>query len=101
MVSMMKNEPTTQELVNLVEFLSQRLQKLDQFEPLCLSNREKEVIAFCDQNRNYTEILNLASLRNEIVSKIENFITESNLTDEEVYDVIAKIVETVNELGPI
>jgi hypothetical protein len=48
-----------------------------------------------------TEILNLVSLRNEIVSKIENFITESNLTDEEVYDVIAEIVETVNQLGPI
>ena len=55
MIPMMKNEPTTQELINLVEFLSQRLQKLDQFEPLCLSNREKEVIAFCDKNRNYTE----------------------------------------------
>ena len=55
MIPMMKNEPTFQELVNLVEFLSQRLQKLDQFEPLCLSNREKEVIAFCDQNRNYAE----------------------------------------------
>jgi len=51
----MKNEPTFQELVNLVEFLSQRLDKLDQFKPLCLSNREKEVIDFCEKNRNYTE----------------------------------------------
>jgi len=48
-----------------------------------------------------TEILNLVSLRNEIVSMVENYITESNLTDEEVYNVIAEIVETVNGLGPI
>ena len=52
---MMKNEPTFQELVNLVEFLSQRLQKIDQFEPLCLSVNEKNTIDFCVKNRNYTE----------------------------------------------
>ena len=48
-----------------------------------------------------TEILNLVSLRNEIVSKIENFIAESNLTDEEVYNVIAEITEKINELAPV
>ena len=58
---MMKNEPTFQELVNLVEFLSHRIDMLDKTQDLMiktqlmLSNREKEVIAFCDQNRNYTE----------------------------------------------
>ena len=57
----MKNEPTFQELVNLVEFLSHRIDMLDKTQDLMiktqlmLSNREKEVIAFCDQNRNYTE----------------------------------------------
>jgi uncharacterized protein YpbB len=51
----MKNEPTFQELVNLVQFLSQRLQKLDQFEPLCLNNTEKSAIDFCVKNRNYSE----------------------------------------------
>lgn len=61
MGSMMKNEPTFQELVNLVEFLSHRIDMLDKTQDLMiktqlmLSNREKEVIAFCDQNRNYTE----------------------------------------------
>lgn len=57
----MKNEPTFQELVNLVEFLSHRIDMLDKTQDLMiktqlmLSNREKEVIAFCDRNRNYTE----------------------------------------------
>jgi hypothetical protein len=61
MIPMMKNEPTFQELVNLVEFLSHRIDMLDKTQDLMiktqlmLSNREKEVIAFCDQNRNYTE----------------------------------------------
>jgi hypothetical protein len=49
----MKNEPTYQDLVNLVQFLSQRLQKLDQFEPLCLNVAEKNAIDFCIENRNY------------------------------------------------
>ena len=59
MGSMMKNKPTTQELVNLVEFLSHRIDMLDKTQDLMikshmmLSNREKEVIAFCDKNRNY------------------------------------------------
>ena len=52
---MMKNEPTFQELVNLVQFLSQRLQKLDQFEPLCLNVDEKNAIDFCVKNVNYSE----------------------------------------------
>ena len=49
MVSMMKNEPTFQELVNLVEFLSHRIDMLDKTQDLMiksnmmLSNREKEV----------------------------------------------------------
>ena len=61
MIPMMKNEPTFQELVNLVEFLSHRIDMLDKTQDLMikshlmLSNREKEVIAFCDKNRNYTE----------------------------------------------
>ena len=55
MGSMMKNEPTFQELVNLVQFLSQRLQKLDQFEPLCLNVDEKNAIDFCVKNVNYSE----------------------------------------------
>ena len=55
----MKNEPTFQELVNLVEFLSHRIDMLDKTQDLMikshlmLSNREKEVIAFCDKNRDY------------------------------------------------
>ena len=55
----MKNEPTTQELVNLVEFLSHRIDMLDKTQDLMikshmmLSNREKEVIDFCEKNRNY------------------------------------------------
>jgi len=53
MGSMMKNEPTFQELVNLVEFLSHRLNRIEQLEPLCLNEREKELIAFCAVNRNY------------------------------------------------
>ena len=52
---MMRNEPTFQELVNLVQFLSQRLQKLDQFEPLCLNVAEKNAIDFCAKNVNYSE----------------------------------------------
>ncbi len=58
-----ENKPTTQELVNLVEFLSHRIDMLDKTQDLMikshmmLSNREKEVIAFCDKNRNYTESL--------------------------------------------
>ena len=55
MGSMMNEKPTFQELVNLVQFLSQRLQKLDQFEPLCLNAAEKSVIDFCVKNRNYSE----------------------------------------------
>ena len=59
MSPMMKNEPTFQELVNLVEFLSHRIDMLDKTQDLMikshmmLSNREKEVIAFCDKNRDY------------------------------------------------
>ena len=49
----MNEKPTFQELINLVQFLSQRLQKLDQFEPLCLNVEEKNVIDFCVKNRNY------------------------------------------------
>ena len=52
---MMNEKPTYQELINLVQFLSQRLQKLDQFEPLCLNNTEKNAISFCIENRNYSE----------------------------------------------
>jgi hypothetical protein len=48
-----------------------------------------------------TEILNLVSLRNEIVSKIENFIAESNLNEVEVSDVLAEITEKINELAPV
>ena len=48
-----------------------------------------------------TEILNLVSLRNEIVSKIENFIAESNLSEDEVSDVLAEIVEKINEVAPV
>ena len=48
-----------------------------------------------------TEISNLVSLRNEIVSKIENFITESNLTDDEVSDMLSDIVSDINELNPV
>ena len=54
--SLMKNEPTYQELVNLVEFLSHRLQTLDQFERLDLNERENELIAFCADNRNYGDL---------------------------------------------
>ena len=49
----MKNEPTFQELVNLVQFLSYRLEKLDQLEPLCLNVDEKNAIDYCIKNRNY------------------------------------------------
>jgi hypothetical protein len=49
----MNERPTYQELVNLVQFLSRRLQKLDQLEPLCLNNTEKSAISFCVKNRNY------------------------------------------------
>jgi hypothetical protein len=55
MGSMMNEKPTFQELINLVQFLSQRLQKLDQFEPLCLNVAEKSAIDFCVKNRNYSE----------------------------------------------
>ena len=48
-----------------------------------------------------TEILNLVSLRNEIVSKIENFIAESNLNEVEVSDALAEITEKINELAPV
>ena len=48
-----------------------------------------------------TEILNLVSLRNEIVSKIENFIAESNLSEDEVSNVLAEITEKINELAPV
>ena len=48
-----------------------------------------------------TEILNLVSLRNEIVSKIENFIAESNLNEVEVSDALAEITEKINELTPV
>jgi len=55
MGSMMNEKPTYQELVNLVQFLSYRLEKLDQFEPLCLNVAEKSAIDFCVKNRNYSE----------------------------------------------
>ena len=55
MDSMINEKPTYQDLVNLVQFLSSRLQKLDQFEPLCLNVDEKSAIAFCEKNRNYSE----------------------------------------------
>jgi len=49
----MNEKPTYQELVNLVQFLSYRLEKLDQLEPLCLNVAEKSVIDYCIKNRNY------------------------------------------------
>jgi len=53
MGSMMNEKPTFQELVNLVQFLSYRLEKLDQLEPLCLNVAEKNAIDYCIKNRNY------------------------------------------------
>lgn len=51
-------------------------------------------------NMTTKEILDLVALRNEIVSKIENFIDESDLSEDEVSDVLAEITEKINELGP-
>ena len=47
------------------------------------------------------EILNLASLRNVIVTMIENYIAESNLSDDEIHDVISEITEKINEIAPV
>jgi predicted XRE-type DNA-binding protein len=47
------------------------------------------------------EILNLVALRNSIVAQIETFIEESNLSEEEVYNVISEITEKVNEIAPV
>jgi predicted XRE-type DNA-binding protein len=47
------------------------------------------------------EILNLVALRNSIVAQIESFIEESNLSEEEVYNVISEITEKVNEIAPV
>jgi len=46
------------------------------------------------------EILNLVALRNSIVTQIESFIEESNLSEDEVYNVISEITEKVNEIAP-
>jgi predicted XRE-type DNA-binding protein len=46
------------------------------------------------------EILNLVALRNSIVAQIESFIEESNLSEDEVYNVISEITEKVNEIAP-
>jgi predicted XRE-type DNA-binding protein len=47
------------------------------------------------------EILNLVALRNSIVAQIETFIEESNLSEDEVYNVISEITEKVNEIAPV
>jgi predicted XRE-type DNA-binding protein len=47
------------------------------------------------------EILNLVALRNSIVAQIESFIEESNLSEDEVYNVISEITEKVNEIAPV
>ena len=46
------------------------------------------------------EILNLVALRDSIVAQIETFIEESNLSEEEVHNVISEITEKVNEIAP-
>ena len=52
---MRNDKPTYQELVNLVQFLSHRIDMLDKLPDLYLNKREKEVIAFCEKNRDYNE----------------------------------------------
>ena len=47
------------------------------------------------------EILNLVALRNSIVAQIETFIEESNLSDDEIHDVISEITEKINEIAPV
>lgn len=47
------------------------------------------------------EILNLVSVRNVIVTMIENYIAESNLSDDEIHDVISEITEKINEIAPV
>jgi predicted XRE-type DNA-binding protein len=47
------------------------------------------------------EILNLVALRNSIVAQIETFIEESDLSEDEVYNVISEITEKVNEIAPV
>ena len=46
------------------------------------------------------EILDFVVMRNEILSKIENYIAEYDLSEDEVSDVLAEITEKINELGP-
>ena len=49
---------------------------------------------------NTKEILDFVVMRNEILSKIENYIAEYDLSEDEVSDVLAEITEKINELGP-
>ena len=47
------------------------------------------------------EILNLVALRDSIVAQIETFIEESDLSEDEVHNVISEITEKINELAPV
>ena len=47
------------------------------------------------------EILNLVALRDSIVAQIETFIEESDLSEDEVHDIISEITEKINELAPV
>ena len=49
---------------------------------------------------NTQEILDLVVMRNEILSKIENYIAEYDLSEDEVSYMLAEITEKINELGP-
>ena len=49
---------------------------------------------------NTKEILDFVVMCNEILSKIENYIAEYDLSEDEVRDVLAEITEKINELGP-
>ena len=44
-------KPTYDELMYLVFFLAHRIDMLEKFDDLLLRVREKEVIAFCTENR--------------------------------------------------
>ena len=48
-----------------------------------------------------SDILNLVSLRNNIVTLIETYIEETNLSDDEIHNVIAEITEKINEIAPV
>lgn len=52
-------------------------------------------------NMTTADILNLVSLRNNIVTLIETYIEETNLSDDEIHDVISEITEKLNEIAPI